>query len=168
MNSSQIYAKTAPVKLFFMIAIPGAISMIASSLWGLFDGIFVGNILGETAFAALNLAFPLVLINFSLADLIGVGSAVNISIFLGKEDHENANNYFTCAALMIFIVGCIIRNEREFHIYSFEDGERFEPDYVLFLQRDKTDGFEQLQILSSRKVRSFSKRMHGKKNSCSS
>ena len=62
----------------------------------------------------------------------------------------------------------LIRNEREFHIYSFEDGERFEPDYVLFLQRDKTDGFEQLQILSGRKVRSFSKRMHGKKNSCSS
>ena len=40
----------------------------------------------------------------------------------------------------------LVRNEREFHIYSFEDGERFEPDYVLFLQRDKTDGFEQFQI----------------------
>lgn len=40
----------------------------------------------------------------------------------------------------------LIRNEREFHIYSFEDGERFEPDYVLFLQKDKADGFEQLQI----------------------
>ena len=107
MNSSELYAKTAPVKLFFIIAIPGAISMIASSLWGLFDGIFVGNILGETAFAALNLAFPLVLINFSLADLIGVGSAVNISILLGKEEHDNANNYFTCSALMIFIIGCV-------------------------------------------------------------
>ncbi len=41
----------------------------------------------------------------------------------------------------------LVRNEREFHIYSFEDGERFEPDYVLFLQRDKSDGFEQLQII---------------------
>lgn len=40
----------------------------------------------------------------------------------------------------------LVRNEREFHIYSFEDGERFEPDYVLFLQKNKTDGFEQLQI----------------------
>ena len=40
----------------------------------------------------------------------------------------------------------LVRNEREFHIYSFEDGERFEPDYVLFLQKDKADGFEQLQI----------------------
>lgn len=40
----------------------------------------------------------------------------------------------------------LVRNEREFHIYSFEDGERFEPDYVLFLQKEKSDGFEQLQI----------------------
>lgn len=40
----------------------------------------------------------------------------------------------------------LIRNEREFHIYSFEDGERFEPDYVLLLQTQKADGFEQLQI----------------------
>lgn len=40
----------------------------------------------------------------------------------------------------------LVRNEREFHIYSFEDGERFEPDYVLFLQKEKTDGYEQLQI----------------------
>ena len=40
----------------------------------------------------------------------------------------------------------LVRNERVFHLYSFEDGERFEPDYVLFLQKDKTDGYEQIQI----------------------
>lgn len=40
----------------------------------------------------------------------------------------------------------LVRNEREFHLYSFENGERFEPDYVIFLQKGKTDGFEQLQI----------------------
>ncbi len=46
----------------------------------------------------------------------------------------------------IFSKVYLIRNEREFHIYSFEDGERFEPDYVLLLQKKKTDGYEQLQI----------------------
>lgn len=108
MNSNELYAKTAPAKLFFMIVIPGAISMIASSMWGLFDGIFVGNLLGETAFAALNLAFPLVLVNFSLADLIAVGSAIQISILLGKKETQKANNYFTSACLMIFLVGVIM------------------------------------------------------------
>ena len=32
------------------------------------------------------------------------------------------------------------------HIYSFDGGERFEPDYVLFLQKDKEDGYEQIQV----------------------
>lgn len=40
----------------------------------------------------------------------------------------------------------LMRNERQMHIYSFDGGERFEPDYVLFLQKDNTDGFEQLQV----------------------
>ena len=68
MGSSQLYAKTSPVKLFFMIAIPGAISM-NTSLWGLFDGIFVGNLLGEAAFAALNPAFPFVPVSYTHLDV---------------------------------------------------------------------------------------------------
>lgn len=40
----------------------------------------------------------------------------------------------------------LMRNERHMHLYSFDGGERFEPDYVLFLQRDNADGFEQMQV----------------------
>lgn len=109
MNQSyKLFIHTPPVRLFFIAAVPGAISMLASSLYGLLDGIFVGRILGETAFAAINLAFPFVVINFSLADLIGVGSAVPISIALGKKEHAEANNIFTCACLMIVATGAAI------------------------------------------------------------
>lgn len=41
----------------------------------------------------------------------------------------------------------LLRNERQMHLYSFDGGERFEPDYVLFLQKDSVEGFEQLQVL---------------------
>lgn len=107
MNSFELYTKTSPVKLFLIVAIPGAISMLASSLWGIFDSIFVGSFLGETAFAAMNLGIPFVLINNSLADLIGVGSAVPISIALGKGEKEEANNYFTCACITIVVLGAV-------------------------------------------------------------
>lgn len=40
----------------------------------------------------------------------------------------------------------LIRNERQLHLYSFDGGERFEPDYVLFLKKDKADGFEEMQV----------------------
>ena len=32
------------------------------------------------------------------------------------------------------------------HIYSFDGGERFEPDYLLFLHKNNSDGYEQLQV----------------------
>ena len=91
MNTQTLYerfAKTPPRRLFFLAAIPGAVSMLASALYQLIDGVFVGQILGETAFAALNLAMPFVIINFSLADLIGVGSSVPVSIDLGRKEEK--------------------------------------------------------------------------------
>lgn len=105
MTSYQLYTSTPPWKLYAMVAIPGAISMVASSLWGLFDGIFVGQMVGETAFAALNLAFPFVMINFSLSDMIGVGSSVPISIALGRKEEKEAGNIFTCACILIVLTG---------------------------------------------------------------
>ncbi len=40
----------------------------------------------------------------------------------------------------------LVRNERQLHIYSFSGGERFEPDYVLFLHRPANAGYEQIQV----------------------
>lgn len=108
MDSQTLFSKTAPLKLFFLASIPGAISMLASALYQTIDGIFVGHYLGATAFAAINLAMPFVIINFSLADLIGVGSSVPISINLGKKQGQAANNIFTCACLMIVGTGVLI------------------------------------------------------------
>ncbi len=107
-DNDSFFAKTNPLKLFFIVAVPGAVGMLAASLYGLFDGIFVGQFLGQTAFAAVNLAFPFVAINFSLADLIGVGSAVPIAIALGRQDKRAANNYFTCACIAIVILGAVM------------------------------------------------------------
>lgn len=108
MSSQTLFIKTSPLKLFFLASVPGAISMLASALYQLIDGVFVGRFLGEAAFAALNLAMPFVIINFSLADLIGVGSSVPISIHLGRGQEKEANNIFSCACLMIVITGTLI------------------------------------------------------------
>lgn len=40
----------------------------------------------------------------------------------------------------------LLRNERQIHLYSFEGGERFEPDYILYLCKNHTDSVEQLIV----------------------
>ncbi len=107
-DTEKMYATMPPWRLFWVIALPGMISMFAMSIYSIIEGAFIGQRLGETAFAAVNIAMPLVMINFSLADLIGVGASVPISVALGKQDHQTANNAFSCSVLMIFITSVLM------------------------------------------------------------
>ncbi len=107
-DTETMYASMTPWKLFFIVALPGMVSMFAMSIYSIIEGAFIGQKLGEGAFAAVNIAMPLVMINFSLADLIGVGASVPISIALGKKDSKTANNVFSCSVIMIFITAVIM------------------------------------------------------------
>jgi len=107
-DPEKMYATMAPWRLFFVVALPGMVSMFAMSIYSIIEGIFIGQRLGEGAFAAVNIAMPLVMINFSLADLIGVGAAVPISIALGKKEGEKANNIFSCSVILIFITSVLM------------------------------------------------------------
>lgn len=112
MKAELMYATMHPWRLFFVVALPGMVSMFAMSIYSIVEGAFIGQILGEEAFAAINIAFPLVMINFSLSDLVGVGASVPISIALGKEDYKTANNVFSSSVLLIFatsvLMGCVM------------------------------------------------------------
>ncbi len=101
-HSNEFFSTSRPLRLFFTVAIPGMISMLAASIYSLIEGFFIGNILGEAAFAAVNIAMPIVFINFSLADLVGVGSSAPIAIALGKKDERSADNIFTSSLILIF------------------------------------------------------------------
>ena len=40
----------------------------------------------------------------------------------------------------------LVRNNRQLALYSFDGGERFEPDYLIFLRKKNSTGYEQYQI----------------------
>jgi len=107
-DTEAMYAEMKPWKLFFIVALPGMVSMFAMSVYSIIEGAFIGQKLGESAFAAINIAMPMVMINFSLADLIGVGASVPISIALGKKDNRTANNFFSCSVIMIFAASAVM------------------------------------------------------------
>ena len=106
-NKAQydLFVRTSPGRLFLKASVPGAIDMLASAMYQTLDGVFVGNLLGDTSFAALNLAMPFVIINFAIADLIGVGSAVPISIALGEGRKKDADRIFTLSCILIVVLG---------------------------------------------------------------
>ena len=108
LDAKAAYATMPPWRLFFTLALPGMVSMFAMSIYSIIEGIFIGQKLGEAAFAAVNIAFPIIMINFSLSDLIGVGAAVPISIALGRKDDKAAHNFFTCSVILIFCTSLVM------------------------------------------------------------
>ncbi len=107
-QSNQFFATARPLSLFIRVAIPGLISMLAMSIYQAFEGAFVGHWAGETAFAAISIGMPVVMINNALADLVGVGSSAPISVALGRKEEKKASNIFTCSIIMIFIVALLM------------------------------------------------------------
>ena len=107
-QSHKLFISYHPWQLFCIAAVPGALSMLSSAIYEIADGIFVGQILGEEAFAAINLAMPFVIMLFAFGDMVGVGSSVPISISLGAKKRDRANNIFTCAVLMILVGASVI------------------------------------------------------------
>jgi len=107
-DSKELFSKTPVVKLFFIAAIPGMISMLTACIYSIVEGAFIGQFIGGPSFAAQNLAMPFVMIVFAMADLVGVGSSVQISIALGKKDEARANGLFSMSVLLIFVMATLM------------------------------------------------------------
>lgn len=109
MNDQSVYfSQEKPTKVFIHCALPAMLSMVFSALYTIADGIFVGQFVGESALAAVNLAMPLVNISFAIADMIAVGSAVQIAMLLGQKQHQQANIMFSVCVKMTFAVSVVI------------------------------------------------------------
>ncbi len=106
-NSNKFFETARPSRLFLRVALPGLVSMLAMSLYQAFEGAFVGHMVGEAAFAAVNIGMPIVMINNSLADLVGVGSSAPISVALGRKEEETASNIFTCSVILIILMAAL-------------------------------------------------------------
>ncbi|HEC1787247.1 TPA: MATE family efflux transporter [Campylobacter lari] len=108
MSIHNFYATSNPTKLFIKCALPNMASMAFIYLYVIIDGIFVGRYLGSDALAAMNLMMPFIMISFALADMIAIGSSVQIAINLGKEKVEKARAIFSFCIVLIFAISCLM------------------------------------------------------------
>jgi len=81
-------------KLLIKQAVPASIGILVMSLNVLVDTIFVGNWIGSTAIAAINVVLPVSFFIAALGMAIGIGGSSIISRALGANDHVKALNTF--------------------------------------------------------------------------
>lgn len=77
-------------KLLVSVSLPIVISMLVQALYNIVDSIFVAKI-GDSAFSALSLAFPIQMLMISVGVGTGVGINALLSRSLGEKKQEQAN-----------------------------------------------------------------------------
>ena len=100
-------------KLLLSIAVPLIISMLVQSLYNMVDSLFVSQ-LGQEAFNAVSLSFPIQNIMIAMAVGMGAGVVTLISKSLGEKNYEKANLFATngaflsvCSYLVMLVFGIV-------------------------------------------------------------
>ncbi|MDQ0178277.1 MATE family efflux transporter [Bacillus chungangensis] len=73
-------------KVMIQLSWPAVLAMVLYGLNSVFDAIFIGIFVGETALAGVSLAYPLSQITLGIGSLLGVGAGSALSIALGAKD----------------------------------------------------------------------------------
>ena len=92
-------------KKLLRFVFPTIIMMIVTSVYSIVDGLFVSTIVGKSAFAAVNLVMPALMVLGSFGFMIGTGGSALIAKTLGEGDNERANRYFSMLIYVIIGVG---------------------------------------------------------------
>ena len=87
---------------------PSIVMMIFTSIYGVVDGLFVSNYAGKTAFAAINLVMPFIMVLGGIGFMIGTGGTALVSKILGEGDQEKARRYFSMMILFTVLVGTVL------------------------------------------------------------
>ena len=89
--------------------IPSILMMIFTSCYSIVDGLFISNFVGTTAFAAVNLIYPVVMVVSGFGFVIGTGGSAVVAITMGEGQEKEANQYFSlliCFSILIGVLGC--------------------------------------------------------------
>lgn len=84
------------------------IMMIFTSIYGVVDGFFVSNFVGKISFAAINLAWPFIMIMSGMGFMVGTGGSALVARILGEGDNERANRYFAILVEFTIILGVLL------------------------------------------------------------
>jgi MATE efflux family protein len=95
-------------KLLTSMAVPAVVANLVNALYNIVDQVFIGQGVGYLGNAATNIAFPIVTICLAIGLMIGIGSAANFNLELGRKNPDKAKHAAGTAAGMLIIIGILL------------------------------------------------------------
>lgn len=87
--------------------IPGIMMSLALQLGNIVDTIFVSNLIGVDAMAAVTMSLPVETVLQLVGYCLGIGGSIAAGIMIGKRDKEGASKVFSATLIVTLIVGIL-------------------------------------------------------------
>lgn len=114
--------------IFFQYSIPSILGMLAISSAGIVDGFFIGNYVGDSGLAAINISLPIFSFLFGFALMLAIGSSVVAGKLIGEGDSKNASLIFSKTIVTItlfsFLTSSVLFLNIEILLHSFGADEK--------------------------------------------
>ncbi len=87
--------------------LPTVLTAMATNIATIVDSVIAGNLLGQSALAAISLMSPISQLYFSITILFGLGASSIISFAKGKRDDKQADRVFTSTFIVLVALSVI-------------------------------------------------------------
>ena len=92
----------------FRFTLPSIVMMLVTSIYSVVDGLFVSNLVGDQALAAVNIVYPLVMIVGAFGFMLGAGGSAEVAKARGLGKDQLAKEYFTNLIITVVAGGAIL------------------------------------------------------------
>lgn len=108
MNQTQELAQKPISRLLLSYFIPAFIGVFINALYNIVDRIFIGNMVGGTALSGVSIIFPIMLALTAFGMLLGVGGGILVSINLGRNNKDKAEQVLGTSFVLMLIASVSI------------------------------------------------------------
>jgi len=95
-------------RLMLKFYIPAFIGVFVNALYNIVDRIFIGQGVSAEALSGISVIFPIMLIMMAFGMLIGIGTGVLVSIYLGKKDINHAEHILGNGFILMLVASALI------------------------------------------------------------
>lgn len=104
----RILAEEKPAKAVVKLGVPLIAGMCIMVLYNLVDTYFIGLLHDDYQLAAVNLAYPVMMVMIALSNMVGTGAGSLIARSLGAGDRTKADHTLTSAFLLTVVNSAIV------------------------------------------------------------
>ncbi len=109
-DDKRIYvlSQERPARAVVRLGVPLIAGMLIMVLYNLVDTYFIGLLRDDYQLAAVNLAYPVMMVCIAISNMVGTGSSSYIARCLGSNDMESANHTVTSGFVLTVLNGAVV------------------------------------------------------------